>query len=238
MRNMLAIARRELGSYFGSMLGYVVTAAFLFINGLFFFLNVVLGQSATIAPIVQTVLTILLFFVPLLSMRLLAEEQRTGTLELLLTAPVRDYEVVIGKYLAGLGLLGVMLGLTLVYPAILFALGSPDRGTVVGGYLAMILFGAGAVAIGLFVSSLTQNQIVAGAIPFAVLLMLWVADGFASAFGGGTLGTIFNYLNLYSHFRQMTQGLVVTNDVVYYLSLIVGALFLSTRALEARRWNG
>ncbi len=237
MRNALAIARRELGSHFSSPLAYVVTAAFLVINGVFFYLNVYFSQQATIQPVVQTVLTILLLLAPVLSMRLLAEEQRNGTLELLLTAPVRDGEVVIGKYLAGLGFLGVMLGLTLVYPAILFAFGSPDRGATVGGYLAMVLFGAAAMAIGLFTSSITQNQIVAAVISFAALLVLWVIDGMSSIFGGRT-GAVLSYLGLYTHFNDMTRGVIDTRDVVYFLSLVVGALFLTARSLEAHRWRG
>ncbi len=237
MRNVLAIARRELGSYFGSPLAYVVTAAFLVINGVFFYLNVFFGQQATIQPVVQTILTIFLLLTPVLSMRLLAEEQRTGTLELLLTAPVRDGEVVLGKYLAGLGFVGVMLALTLVYPAILFLLGSPDRGVVLGGYLAMVLFAAAAMALGLLASSLTQNQIVAAVIAFAFLLVLWVMDGLANVFGGKA-GEILSYLALYPHFNDLTRGVVDTKDVVYYLSLVVGALFLTARSLEARRWRG
>jgi len=237
MRNVVAIARRELGSYFASPLAYVVTAAFLVINGVFFYLNLYFGQQATIRPVVQTILTIFLLLTPVLSMRLLAEEQRTGTLELLLTAPVRDGEVVLGKYLAGLGFVGAMLALTLVYPAILFAFGSPDRGAVLGGYLAMVLFAAAAMALGLFASSLTQNQIVAAVIAFAFLLVLWVLDGLSSVFGGKA-GEVVGYLALYPHFNDLTKGVIDTKDVIYYLSLVVGALFLTARSLEARRWRG
>lgn len=237
MWNVLAIAKRELGSHFASPLAYVVTAAFLVINGVFFYLNLYYTQTATIRPVVQTMLTILLLLSPVLSMRLLAEEQRAGTLELLLTAPVRDYEVVLGKYLAGLGFLGVMLGLTLVYPAVLLAFGQPDVGATVGGYLAVALFGAAAVAIGLFASSITQNQIVAAVVAFAILLVLWVMDGISQVFGGKA-GEVVGYLALYPHFNGFTRGVIDTKDVVYYLSLVVAPLFLTARSLEARRWRG
>ena len=237
MRNVLAIARRELGSNYGSPLAYVITAAFLVICGIFFYLNLAYSQQATISPIVQTVLTILLLISPVLSMRLLSDELRNGTLELLLTAPVRDFEVVVGKYVAGFALVGVMILLTLLYPALLFAFGSPDAGAVIGGYLAMLLFAGASVAIGLLASSLTQNQIVAAVVAFAILLVLWVADGIGQMLGGA-IGQGIGYLGLYPHFSDLTRGVVDTKDVVYYLSVIAVPLFLSTRALEARRWRG
>jgi ABC-2 type transport system permease protein len=235
--NVFAIARRELGAYFGSFLAYVVIALFLFINGIFFYLNITFSQQATLGPVVQTIYTILLLITPMLTMRLVSDELRSGTIELLLTAPVRDLEVIAGKYLAGLGFVGVMLGLTLVYPAILFAFGSPDRGTVIGGYLGMVLFAASAMAIGLFASSVTPNQIVSAVIAFAMLLALWVIDGIASAVGP-PLGDLVRFIALYPHFNDLTRGLINSQDIIYYLSLITFGLFLSTMALEARRWRG
>jgi ABC-2 type transport system permease protein len=235
--NIGAIARRELGSYFASPLAYVITAAFLVINGLLFYAGLNSSQQATLQPVVSTILTILLLLAPILSMRLLAEEQRSGTLELLMTTPVRDSEVVLGKYIAALGFLGVMIALTLLYPAILYIFGQPDTGEIVGGYLAMILFGAAAMAIGLFASSLSQNQIVAAVISFAVLLILWVLDSLAQSLGG-TAGSALTYLAVYPHLTDLARGVVNTKDLVYYVSLIAGALFLATRSLEARRWRG
>jgi ABC-2 type transport system permease protein len=234
--NVLVVARRELGSYFSSPLAYVVTFFFLVISGLLFYQSLS-SQQATIRPTVSTIMTILLLLAPLLSMRLLAEEQRTGTLELLLTAPVRDWEVVVGKFLAAVGLLGVMLLLTLIYPAILFIWGQPDPGEVFGGYLAVLLFGAAALSIGLFASSLTQNQIVSAVIAFAVMLVLWVLDTVVQPLGG-PVGSVLTYVAVYPHISDMSQGVVSTKDVLYYVSLITGALFLTTRSLEARRWRG
>src|SRR5579875_374292 len=174
MGNIVAIARRELMSYYGSFLFYVVTAAFLVITGFFFAVTVAFSRSAQVAPLFQTMYTIMLLVAPILTMRLLAEEQRTGTIELLLTSPVRDAELVLGKFLAGLGLLVSMLVLTGFYPLLLALYGNPDRGGIIGGYLGALLFGGLAIAVGLFTSSLTQNQIVAAVLSFAILLLLWV----------------------------------------------------------------
>jgi ABC-2 type transport system permease protein len=234
--NTLAIARRELASYYGSFLFYVITAAFLVITGFFFAINVAYSRSATVAPLFQTTYTIMLLIAPVLTMRLIAEEQRTGTIELMLTSPVRDVELVLGKFLGGLGLLVSMLVLTGFYPILLALYGNPDRGGIIGGYLGALLFGGAAVAIGLFTSSTTGNQIVAAVLAFAFLLILWVVDGVGGLIGG-TVGQITNYVAVYTHFSDMTRGIIDTKDVVYFLSLIVGALFLTTRSLESRRWR-
>ena len=202
--NVLAVARRELGSYFSSPVGYVIMAFILFINGIFF-LPTLSGQQASITSVVSWITTLLLFFAPILSMRLLAEEQKSGTLELLMTAPVRDSEVAIGKYLAALGFLGVLLALTLVYPAVLYIFGQPDRGQMIGGYLAMILFGAAAMAIGLFTSSLTQNQIVAAVIGIVTMLVLYFVDALAQSVSAPA-AAVLTYASAYSHLSQMTRG--------------------------------
>ncbi|HLG51348.1 MAG TPA: ABC transporter permease [Chloroflexota bacterium] len=236
MGNVIAIARRELMSYYGSFLFYVVTAAFLVITGFFFAVTVAFSRSAQVAPLFQTMYTIMLLVAPILTMRLLAEEQRTGTIELLLTSPVRDAELVLGKFLAGLGLLVSMLVLTGFYPLLLALYGNPDRGGIIGGYLGALLFGGLAIAIGLFTSSLTQNQIVAAVLSFAILLLLWVIDGLGSLVGG-VVGSIATYLAVFTHFSDMTRGIVDTKDVVYFLTVIVGALFFTTWSVETRRWR-
>lgn len=236
MTNIVAIARRELSSYYTSFLFYVVTAAFLVITGFFFAINVAYSRSAAVAPLFQTTYTILLLIAPILTMRLLAEEQRTGTIELILTSPVRDFELVVGKFLAGVGLLVSMMALTGFYPLLLAFYGQPDRGGIIGGYLGALLFGGTAVAIGLLTSSLTANQIVAAVLSFAILLILWVIDGVGGIFGGVT-GSIATYLAVYTHFSDMTRGIVDTRDVVYFITMIVAALFLTIRSMETRRWR-
>ncbi|MBI2940046.1 MAG: ABC transporter permease subunit [Chloroflexi bacterium] len=236
MGNVLAVARRELNAYFVSTLAYLVVAGFLVITGLFFYLNLTFSRSANMRPLFSTIYTILLLLAPVISMRLLAEESRSGTIELLLTAPVRDAEIVLGKFLGSLGLLGAMLVLTLAYPLMLALWGSPDRGVIIGGYVGCLLFGGASVAIGLFASSLTQNQIVAAVLSFAMLLTLWVADGLSTVLGG-VAGRVVGYLGLFNHFNDLTKGVIDTKDLVYFLSLIVAALFLTSRSLAARRWK-
>lgn len=236
MTNTLAIARRELSSYFTSPLAWVITAAFLVIAGYFFSVNVIFSRQATVRPLFQTMYTILLLLAPALTMRLLAEEQKSGTIELLLTSPIREIEVVLGKFLAGLGFFAIMLLLTLYYPFLLWMYGNPDQGGIIGGYLGAILFCAAITAVGLFTSSLTQNQIVAAVLSFAILLLLWVVDGLSSQFGG-RVGDALSYLALYPHFNDMTRGAIDTKDIVYYLTVTAAALFLTWRSLEARRWR-
>jgi ABC-2 type transport system permease protein len=236
MMNALAIARRELVSYYTSFLFYVITAAFLVVTGFFFALIVANSRSASVAPLFQTIYTLLLLITPVLTMRLIAEEQRTGTIELMLTSPVRETELVIGKFLGGLGLLISMLLLTGFYPILLSIYGNPERGGIIGGYLGALLFGGAAVAIGLLTSSTTANQIVAAVLSFAALLMLWVIDGVGGVFGG-SVSAITNYLAVFTHFTDMTRGIIDSKDVVYFLSVIVGALFLTIRSIESRRWR-
>ena len=236
MTRTVAIARRELSSYFSSPLAYVITAAFLVIAGYFFSVNVIFSRQATVRPLFQTMYTILLLLAPAMTMRLLAEEQKSGTIELLLTAPVREIEVVLGKFLAGLAFFAVMLVLTLYYPFLLWMYGNPDTGGIIGGYLGALLFCGAIVSVGLLTSSLTQNQIVAAVLSFAILLLLWVVDGLSSVFGG-RVGDALSYLALYPHFNDMTRGAIDTKDVLYYLSLTAVALFLAWRTLEARRWR-
>ncbi|HEX5415782.1 MAG TPA: ABC transporter permease [Chloroflexota bacterium] len=233
---ILAIARRELASYFGSFLFYAVTALFLVITGIFFALSVAFSRSADVTPLFQTVYTILLFIVPALTMRLIAEENRTGTIELILTSPVRDAEFVIGKFLGGIGLLVAMLLLTGLYPLLLAIYGNPDRGGVIGGYVGALLFGGAAIALGIFASSLTSNQIIAAIMTFAILLVLWILDGVGNLVGG-LGGQVASYLAVYTHFTSLTQGIIDTKDVVYFLSLIFGALFLAILSIETRRWR-
>jgi ABC-2 type transport system permease protein len=236
MINTLAIARRELASYYGSFLFYVITAAFLVITGFFFAINVAYSRSAVTDPLFQTTYTILLLIAPALTMRLIAEEQRSGTIEVMLTSPIRDVEFILGKYLAGLGLLLSMIALTVLYPIILAIYGNPDRGGIIGGYLGALLFGSAAVAIGVLTSSTTANQIVAAVTSFAILLILWVFDGIGGLLGG-TAGSVASYLAVYTHFTDMTRGIINTTDVVYFVSVTSIALFLAVRSLESRRWR-
>ncbi|MBI2886870.1 MAG: ABC transporter permease subunit [Chloroflexi bacterium] len=238
MRNVLAIAGKELNSYFTSPMAYVITAVFLAMSGLFFAQDLNISQIARLQGFLGASSFLLLLLSPILTMRLLAEEQKLGTLELLLTAPVRDHEVVLGKYLAALGILLGMLALTLYYPLLLILFAQPDYGPMLSGYFGLLLLGAAFLSVGLFASSLSSNQIVAAVLGIGILILLWVM---------GTAGnlapnlplvkTVLEYLAISSHFSDMLRGVIDTKDVVYYLSVIAVALFFSTRSLETRRWR-
>lgn len=236
MRNTFAIAKRELQAYFVSPIAYVVTAAFLVITGYLFSMILYYSREATMRYLFGNIATILLFVAPVLTMRLLAEEQRSGTIELLLTSPVRDWEAVLGKFLAGLALLVIMLALTLYYPLILERYGDPDLGSIAAGYLGLLLLGGALLAIGVLTSSLTSNQIVAAVLGVGLILILWLSQALSDV-AGPPLAGFFSYLAFPTHYFDFAKGVIDTKDVIYYLSVIAAALFLATRSLETRRWK-
>ena len=236
MRNVWAVSVRELRSYFLSPLAYVVIALFLALSGYLFALILANGREASLRGLVQNISVLYLFIVPAISMRLLAEEQRTGTVELLLTNPVQEWEIVTGKFLASVMLVLVMLGLTLLFPLFLFIYGNPDRGPIITGYVGIFLQAAAFLSIGLWASSLTQNQIVAAIVSFALLLILWLSENLGQ-FLGGTIGSIISYTSVITHFQSFPQGVIQSNDVIYYLSLVLAGIVLSTLSLQSRRYR-
>jgi ABC-2 type transport system permease protein len=237
MNAVFAIAQRELKSYFASPVAYVVTALFLVMSGYLFSAILVQSQEASMRFIMQNLSVIFLFIMPFLTMRLLAEEQRTGTVEILLTNPVRDHEVVLGKFIGATVFFLVMLVFTLYYPFLLITYGNPDRGPIMSGYLGLLLQGMAFLAVGLFASSLTQNQIIAAVLTFTVLLVLWLAEA-ASNILGAPMRDILRYLSITSHFQDFPRGVIDTAHIVYFLSLVAASLFLATLSLQTRRWNG
>jgi ABC-2 type transport system permease protein len=236
VRNVWAVATRELRSYFLSPLAYVIIALFVALAGYLFALILANGRQASLSGLVQNVSVLYLFIVPAISMRLLAEEQRTGTVELLLTNPVQEWEIVTGKYLASILLVLVMLGLTLLFPLFLFIFGRPDAGPMISGYLGIFLQAAAFLSVGLWASSLTQNQIVAALIAFAALLVLWLSDSLGQ-FLGGTVGQIVSYVSVINHFQEFPQGVIESKDVIYYLTLVAAGIVLSTLSLQSRRYR-
>jgi ABC-2 type transport system permease protein len=180
---------------------------------------------------------IFLFVVPLITMRTYSEEKRSGTIELLMTSPITDYQIVIGKFLGALSLYAAMLGITLIHIGVLFAYGSPEWKPVLTGYLGLLLLGGCFVSVGLFFSSLTRNQIVAGMFTFAVLLLLWVID-WVGGFAGPSLEKLTSYLSLTGHVEDFLRGVIDTQHVVYYLSFITFGLFLTAKAVDSERWRG
>ncbi len=236
MRNVLAVAERELRSYFLSPVAYAVMALFLLLAGYLFFGGVNQSRQATLTGLTQNMSVLFLFIIPAISMRLLSEELRTGTIEVLMTNPVEEWQVVTGKYLASLGLVLLMLALTAIYAVFLLVWGTPDRGPILTGYLGVVLQAAAFLSVGLWASSLTQNQIVAALVAFALLLVFWLSEVLGQ-FLGGTAGTIVSYVSIVNHFNDFVRGVVNTKDVVYYLTLVAAGLVLSTLSLQSRRYR-
>jgi ABC-2 type transport system permease protein len=232
---ILAIFRRELRSYFNSPVAYVVIVVFLAIIGWFFTSNLFLMNIASLRVVFELVPLVLLFFVPAITMRLLAEEKKSGTLELLTTKPVRDSEIILGKFLAAWVLLAAALLPTLLYVLTLALLGSPDPGPILTGYLGLLLMGAVAIGIGLFASSITENQIVAFIIAFLILLILFLMDKVLMYVPEGLASTI-EFLGIDYHFGNIARGVIDSRDVLYFLSLLTFSLCCATVSLERRKW--
>jgi ABC-2 type transport system permease protein len=254
VRNVLAIAGKELRSYFASPMAYIIIGLFALLFGWFFFvyLTVFVQQSQRmmmmgggnvnvneqmIRGVLQNAAVIILFVMPMITMRTYSEEKRSGTIELLLTSPVTDLEIILGKFLGAMALFAAMLFVTMIDIAILFRLGNPEWRPVVAGYLGLFLMGGCFIAVGLLISSLTKNQIVAAFITFAVFLMLWVINWMADS-SGPTGRAILSFLSITDHFDDFTKGIIDTKHVVYYLSFITFGLFLTAKSVDSERWRG
>lgn len=237
MRNLWIVARRELYAYFISPMAYLIAAAFLFLCGLFFIGGVASWQDATLQTMFGSLSIVLIFVAPVLTMRLLSREWDTGTAELLLTAPVRDWEVVAGKFLASLILYTGMIAVTGLYVIVLAVYGNPDLGTIAAGYLGLFLLGAALLALGVLTSSLTRNQVIAAVVGIVASVSLWLLDIVGTLLGSRSQSVI-SYLTPSGHYYNMIDGLIDTRDLVYYVSATFLFLFLASRVLEARRWRG
>jgi len=232
-----AMARRELYSYLVSPMVYVVTAVFLLINGLIFYATLANGfPEPNLRPILPTTAFLLLLVIPVLTMRLLAEEKSTGTIELLMTFPITDAQVVLGKFLATLAVYGLMLITTLGNVVILKAFGSTEWGPLLTAYLGLLLFGAAVISIGMLSSSLTRSQIVAAVLGIGLLLLLWIMGGIGGLINP-RIGAFFTYLSVNDHLNQFMQGVIELKDIVYYLSITGGALFLTVQVFQSARWR-
>lgn len=238
MKNIGLIASKEFRSHLTSPTAYIVTFVFLLLTGTFFstYLTGTGYTDTTIAGFLEPGNILLLLFAAVLTMRLLAEEKKLGTWELLLTAPVRDSEVVLGKFLGSLGVLLVMLALTLYYPILLWIFGDPDSGPIATSYLGLILLGSAALSVGLFASSVTSNQIVAAVVAGGILFALWFV-GFAANLVPENIGELLSYLSLMGHFSDFTRGIIDTRGIIYYLSVVILFLFLTIRSIETGRWS-
>ena len=254
MRNTWTICRKELGTYFASPIAYLLLTMFAVILGFFFwnalgyFVNMGMemqlrGEAMpmnineqVIRPLLSNVSVIGLFFIPMITMRLFAEEKRSGTIELLATSPVRDIEVILGKWFAALILYACLLLFTALNFAFLFLYGKPDWKPLLVGYLGLLLQGGLLLAIGTFISTLTKNQIIAGAATFGVCILLWVLE-WVSGYESATWATVLAYLSVITHFDSFARGVIDSKDVVFYLTGIFLGLFITARSMESLRWR-
>jgi ABC-2 type transport system permease protein len=260
MRNILVIAERELKAYFTSPIAYVVLTIFTFFSGLIFsiFLSFMVENATMRAmqsaqtgqpppPIDMPGLVtqnafnwtafVMLFILPMITMALFSEEKKRGTMELLLTAPITDLQVVLGKFLAASLFYVIMISSTLVGTAVLFMFSQPAWGPILSAYLGILLYGLAIVAIGMFLSSLTENQIIAAILSFAAMLLLWLIDLFSRGAQGATKA-ILSYLSIIEHLNDFLMGVISTSHVIFYLSLMLAGLFLTYRSLDSLRWRG
>ncbi len=254
MRNILAIAGKELRSYFASPIAFIIIGLFSLLFGFFFYTyltlfvrqsEMMMMQGGGAANINQQMIrgvflnsaVIILFVMPMITMRTYSEEKRSGTIELLLTSPITDFQIIVGKFLGAMGLYAAMLFVTMLYMAILFIYGNPEWRPIAAGYLGLLLMGGCFISAGLFVSSLTKNQIVAGMMTFAVFLMLWVIDWIGES-SSPTTKAIVEHLSITRHFDDFARGVVDTNHVIYYLSFITFGLFLTAKSVDSERWRG
>jgi ABC-2 type transport system permease protein len=232
-----AILRKELRIYFVSPLAYVFLSVFLFLAGVFFYLGITLTGEASLRVMLGNLSISLLFLLPMLTMRHFAEEQRSGTFELLMTAPVHPWAMILGKWVASLVLCVVMLAGTLVFTAVLAYYGDPDWGTVATSYLALFLCSAAFCAAGLFASSLMKDQVAAGLVGIIILLPFWLIGQAASLTDHQGLAELLEKAAFLTHMRGFTRGVIDTADLFYFAGFVFVFLFLTYRTLESRRWR-
>ena len=238
MTNITAIFKKEFRSYFNSPIAYIFITFFLGISAWLFFRSFFFANQAEMRGFFGLMPWIFLFFIPAVTMKLWAEEKKLGTVEILMTLPIRDHEVVIGKFLASLALLIVTVLLSLILPLSVMYLGDPDGGTLITGYLGLLLMGAAYISIGLFASTLTENQIVAFIFGItACFVLLIIGEDIVLFNAPNWLYPIFSYLGLGAHYSSILRGVLDSRDIIYYLSLIGFFLYLSTLSVESRKWR-
>jgi len=254
LKNIWIICHKELKSYFASPIAYLLMAIFAVIFGFFFYsataFFVMRGMESqmmgrgqpmdvnewVIRPLLSNASVIGLFLVPMITMRLYAEEKRSGTMELLMTSPIRDIEIILGKFIASVLMFACVIGVSALDLAALFAYGKPDWKPILVGYLGLLLQGMALIAIGTFISTTTRNQIIAGGATFAVCLLLWVLD-WVSSYQQEAWAKAVSYLSVVQHFEPFSKGVIDSKDLIFFLSLTFFGLFLTSRSLESLRWR-
>lgn len=235
MKNIKTIYLKELKSYFNSPVAYIVIIVFLVIVGWFFTNGFFQSDFATLRAMFDMVPFVFLFFIPAITMRSFSEEKKQGTIELLLTKPVQDYELVIGKFLAAMVLTLITLLPTIIYLITVINLGSVDPGPIIGGYLGLILMAAVYIGIGNLASSLTENQVIAFIISFVIIFALFMIGKFLVQVSP-TLVTVFEYISMDYHYTNMSRGVIDSRNLIYYFSMIFLTIFLTKVSLESRKW--
>jgi ABC-2 type transport system permease protein len=255
MTNILAIAQKELRSYFASPIAYIVIGIWALLYGYFYasLLAYFVRQSMQMSQfggaqpvnvneqmirlLFQNVTILVLFLMPGITMRTYSEEKRSGTIELLLTSPVTDMQIILGKFFGALALYAAMLAVTLIHIGILFWFGNPEWKPIATTYLGLLLFGGCFISVGLLISSLTKNQIIAFVASLGVFLLLWIIDWMAT-FSGPTISAILTYLSIIGHLEDFTKGVLDTTHLIYYFSFITFGLFLTAKSVDTERWRG
>ena len=240
MRNFYAIFKKEFKSYFSLPIAYIFIVLFLGLSNLLFFeiQKFFMAGQASMRGFFELMPWTFLFFIPAISMRLWAEEKKLGTMEMLMTLPVREYEVVLAKFLASFCFLVVTIALSFPLVITVYALGSPDGGPIIGSYMGVLLMGAAYLSIGMFISSLTENQIVAFIISVVMILILMIIGWDIVLFAmPNFLVPVFDYLGLGGHFASISRGVIDSRDLIYYFSLIGFFLYLNVRKLETGKWK-
>jgi|TARA_B110000116_G_scaffold216770_1_gene193773 ABC-2 type transport system permease protein len=255
MNNIVALAQKEIRAYFVSPMAYALLGFFALLFGYFYIasMNVMLqfsmgqlGQGGPqvvninefmVRPLFSNTALILLMMLPFLTARAYAEEKRSGTIELLLTSPLTDFQIIIGKFLGAMTLYVMMLALTLIHVGVLFWYGEPEWGPIVSGYLGLLLIGSSFISVGLAISSMTKSQMVAGLATLAVLLLFWIINWVGDP-SGSTTQAVLSYLSIIEHFDDFSKGVIDTTHVTYYVSFTALGLFLTAKSLDTARWNG
>ena len=256
MGNVLAIAQKELRAYFVSPIGYAVIGLFALLYGVFFVsalsfllrvsLQAGMMQGAPpvnineymVRPLLGNTGVIMLFVLPMITMRSYAEEKRSGTIELLLSSPLTDVQILLGKFVGALSLFSMMLAITAIHMVVLFWYGEPELAPILSGYLGLLLMGASFISVGLLISSTTKNQVVAVMVTFAVLLLFWVISWLADPTGSSTTDQVLAYLSVLDHFDDFSKGVIDTSHLTYYLSFITFGLFLTAKSVDSEHWRG
>ncbi len=236
MNNILAVLKKELKSYFNSPIAYIIITVFLSIAGYFFAAGLFIVNEASARNVMGVIPLIFIFFIPAITMRLISEEKKIGTIELLLTMPLKDSEIILGKFFASIVLLLIALLFTLVYVITISLLGNPDGGPIWGGYVGLMLMGSAYLSIGIYASSITENQIVSFIIAFIIIFIFFMLDK-VLVFAPAALAPILEYLSIDFHFNNITRGVIDSRDVIYYLSLTIFALSLASHSLSGRKWS-